>query len=204
MYAIRVGRIGYARVSTKDQELGLQIDALTRDGCEHVYTDHASGSLATRPGLDEAMGRLQSGDVLVVWRLDRLGRSLQHLVATVKELGDREVGFRSLTESIDTTNGAGKFMFHVFAALAEFERDIIIERTNAGLAAARARGRTGGRPVALTAEQVREAHRMIDGGTSAAEVARMFKVSRASLYRAFQREEGRVGGLVHPPAAHHA
>jgi DNA invertase Pin-like site-specific DNA recombinase len=186
-----MGKLGYARVSTKDQDLALQIDALTGDGVarEDIYTDQASGSLATRPGLDEAIGRLEAGDVLVVWKLDRLGRSLQHLVATVKELGDRGIGFRSLTESIDTTNGAGKFMFHVFAALAEFERDIIIERTNAGLAAARAHGRAGGRPPALTARQTAEARRMVDDGVAVAEVARILRVSRASVYRAFSRAE---------------
>jgi len=183
-------KLGYARVSTREQELGLQLDALTRDGvaADDIYTDQASGSLATRPGLDAVTARLADGDVLVVWKLDRLGRSLQHLVTAVKELGDRGVGFRSLTESIDTTNGAGRFMFHVFAALAEFERDIIIERTNAGLATARAQGRRGGRPPALTEQATTEAHRMIDAGTSVAETARILRVSRASIYRAFNRE----------------
>ena len=138
--------IGYARVSTNDQNLDLQRDALEAAGCERLFTDTASGAKAERPGLKEALKECRKGDILVVWKLDRLGRSLPHLVETVRDLMAREVGFKSLQESIDTTTSAGKLIFHIFASLAEFERDLIRERTNAGLSAARARGRKGGRP----------------------------------------------------------
>src|ERR671926_1954198 len=138
--------IGYARVSTHDQTLDLQLDALKKAGCEKFYTDTASGGKAEREGLDEALNYAREGDVLVVWRLDRLGRSLRHLIETITLLNGRKVGFRSLTENIDTTTSGGKLVFHIFGALAEFERDIIRERTNAGLTAARARGKIGGRP----------------------------------------------------------
>jgi DNA invertase Pin-like site-specific DNA recombinase len=138
--------IGYARVSTNDQTLALQQDALTNAGCERIFTDTASGSIADRQGLEEAISQLRPGDALVVWRLDRLGRSLRHLVETITALHVKGIGFKSLTEQIDTTTSGGKLIFHIFGALAEFERDIIRERTQAGLAAARARGRQGGRP----------------------------------------------------------
>src|SRR3954470_19191286 len=138
--------IGYARVSTTDQTLALQQDALTAAGCDQLFTDTASGSLTDRPGLTEALSHLRTGDTLVVWRLDRLGRSLPHLIETVSALSARGVGFRSLQEQIDTTTSGGKLVFHVFGALAEFERDVIRERTNAGLQAARARGVPFGRP----------------------------------------------------------
>src|ERR671916_896229 len=142
-------RTGYARVSTDDQTLNLQLDALKAAGCAQIFTDRVSGAKAERPGLANALGHLRDGDTLVVWRLDRLGRSLPHLIETVTALADRGVGFKSLTESIDTTNTGGRLIFHIFGALAEFERDLIRERTQAGLKAARARGRKGGRkPVA--------------------------------------------------------
>src|SRR5215217_3940956 len=136
--------IGYARVSTLDQTLALQQDALTASGCQELYTDTVSGSVTDRPGLSQALSHLRLGDTLVVWRLDRLGRSLPHLIETVRQLQERGVGFRSLQEQIDTTTSGGKLVFHVFGALAEFERDLIRERTHAGLAAARARGRLFG------------------------------------------------------------
>src|SRR3954470_3634818 len=129
--------IGYARVSTDDQNLDLQRDALTKAGCEQIYTDRVSGTKATRKGLKEALSHLRAGDTLVVWRLDRLGRSLRHLIDTITELGDRGVGFKSLQENIDTTTSGGKLVFHIFGSMAEFERDIIKERTNAGLESAR-------------------------------------------------------------------
>lgn len=138
--------IGYARVSTQDQTLDLQTDALKRAGCEKIFTDMASGAKSERPGLQEAMNHLRAGDMLVVWRLDRLGRSLKHLIATVTNLSDHGIGFKSLQENMDTTTSGGKLVFHIFGALAEFEREVIKERTNAGLRAARARGRFGGRP----------------------------------------------------------
>src|ERR1700736_1608001 len=140
--------IGYARVSTADQNLDLQRDALKKAGSKRVFSDQMSGARADRPGLAEALSHARQGDALVVWRLDRLGRSLPNLIEVVAELERRGVGFKSLTESIDTTTTGGKLIFHIFGALAEFERNLIRERTNAGLAAARARGRVGGRPKA--------------------------------------------------------
>src|SRR5437764_6988199 len=154
-------RIGYARVSTLDQNLDLQEDALKAAGCEKIYTDKAGGTRAERPGLERALADLRPGDQLVVWKLDRLGRSLKHLIETVNDLRDRGVGFQSVQEAIDTTTSGGKLIFHVFGALAEFERDLIRERTRAGLQAARARGRQGGRPRSLdetTRAQARSLH----------------------------------------------
>src|SRR3954452_21699633 len=133
--------VGYARVSTQDQILALQQDALDKAGCERIFTDTASGAKAERKGLDEALAYVRAGDTLVVWKLDRLGRSIRHLIDVIKALQERGIGFVSLTEQIDSTTSGGKLVFHVFAALAEFERDIIRERTQAGLSAARARGR---------------------------------------------------------------
>ena len=150
--------IGYARVSTADQTLALQRDALEKAGCERIFTDTASGARTERIGLDEAIDHLREGDTLVVWRLDRLGRSLKHLIETITSLNNRKIGFKSITESIDTTTSGGKLIFHIFGALAEFERDIIRERTQAGLTAARARGRKGGRPRVLTPKKVQMAH----------------------------------------------
>src|SRR5256884_1068439 len=142
--------IGYARVSTSDQTLNLQKDALEKIGCTKIFTDIISGSTTERKGLDDTLAYVREGDTLVVWRLDRLGRSLKHLIETITELNNRKIGFKSLTENIDTTTSGGKLIFHIFGALAEFERDIIRERTLAGLQAARARGRKGGRPKAKT------------------------------------------------------
>src|SRR5829696_3337023 len=138
--------VGYARVSTFDQNLDLQKDALKRAGCEKIFTDTMSGAKAERPGLVQALTFTRTGDVLVVWKLDRLGRSLKNLIDVVTKLETLGIGFRSITESIDTTTSGGKLIFHIFGALAEFERDLIRERTQAGLTAARARGRKGGRP----------------------------------------------------------
>ena len=146
--------LGYARVSTGDQSPDLQLDALRAAGCYRVFVDTASGALAARPELGKVLDQLRPGDTLIVWRLDRLGRSLRHLADTVTGLAERDVGFRSLQEAIDTTTPGGKLVFHVFASLAEFERDLIRERTQAGLAAARARGRNGGRPPVLDPGQV--------------------------------------------------
>ena len=182
--------IGYARVSTGEQTLDLQGDALTAAGCESIYTDVISGTKETRPGLDEALSYIRKGDTLVVWRLDRLGRSLKHLIETVTELQGRGVGFRSLTEQIDTTTSGGKLIFHVFGALAEFERDLIQERTHAGLRAARARGRTGGRPKKLADPKTMALARRLydDGNTDVATICRTLGVSRATLYRALGRD----------------
>jgi DNA invertase Pin-like site-specific DNA recombinase len=180
--------IGYARVSTGEQTLDLQLDALAQAGCDKVFTETASGAKSDRPLLQEAIAYARSGDTIVVWRLDRLGRSLQHLIATVSDLRDRGVGFRSLTEQIDTTTSGGKLIFHVFGALAEFERDLIQERTHAGLAAARVRGRTGGRPPKLRdPKQLALARRLYaDEETDVATICRTLGISRATLYRALK------------------
>jgi DNA invertase Pin-like site-specific DNA recombinase len=176
--------VGYARVSTLEQTLALQQDALTEAGCERLFTDTASGSRTDRPGLDEALDFLRPGDTLVVWQLDRLGRSLRHLIDTISLLQKRGIGFRSLQEQIDTTTSRGKLVFHVFGALAEFERDLIRERTQAGLLAARARGRLGGRPKALDPRTVQIAQALYHDKTNAiADICRTLRISRATLYR---------------------
>ncbi len=179
--------VGYARVSTQDQTIDLQRDALDKAGCERVFTDTVSGSKAERPGLEQALHFLRPGDTLVVWRLDRLGRSLQHLIETVSTLQARGIGFRSVTESIDTTSSGGKLIFHVFGALAEFERELIRERTQAGLAAARARGRKGGRPRALDPRKVAMARALhADKSNSIEDICKTLRVSRSTLYRYLQ------------------
>lgn len=175
--------LGYARVSTSEQDVRGQHDELEVAGCRRVWTDVASGALATRPQLAALLDYAKSGDTIVVCRLDRLGRSLRHLVATVTELGERGVGVRSLHEQLATDTAAGRLAFHVFGALAEFERDLIRERTQAGLAAARARGRRGGRPTAMTAERLRAAQRMQDDGETVTTIAEVLGVSRATIYR---------------------
>jgi DNA invertase Pin-like site-specific DNA recombinase len=187
--------IGYARVSTQEQTLNLQKDALQKAGCTKIFTDTASGAKTERIGLDEALNYVRKGDTLVVWRLDRLGRSLPHLIATMTNLEERGIGFKSLTENIDTTTSGGKLIFHIFGALAEFERNLIRERTQAGLTAARARGRKGGRPKALTVKQVGIAQDLYEKRHPIAEICRTLKISRATLYRAIQAEaRGRQPG----------
>src|SRR5829696_137569 len=182
--------IGYARVSTGEQTLDLQRDALAKAGCDKVFEETASGAKADRLLLNEALAYARAGDTLVVWRLDRLGRSLPHLIETVADLAARGIGFKSLTEQIDTTTPGGKLVFHVFGALAEFERDLTRERTHAGLAAARARGRTGGRPKKLSdPKQLALARRLYqDGQTDVATICRTLGISRATLYRYLERE----------------
>ncbi|HEY0778390.1 MAG TPA: recombinase family protein [Gemmatirosa sp.] len=176
--------VGYARVSTAEQSLTLQQDALEKAGCGRLYTDVASGALDARPGLADALDYVREGDTLVVWRLDRLGRSLRQLIEQITALEARKVGFRSLTESMDTTTSGGRLIFHVFGALAEFERAVIRERTLAGLASARARGRLGGRPRAMTAAQVDMARTLLaDRARPIADVCTALHVSRATLYR---------------------
>jgi DNA invertase Pin-like site-specific DNA recombinase len=184
--------IGYARVSTGEQTLDLQLDALKSAGCGTVYQETASGAKADRPVLEEVLTYLRNGDTLVVWRLDRLGRSLRHLIEVVAVLAERGIGFKSLTEQIDTTTPGGKLIFHVFGALAEFERDLIRERTQAGLAAARARGRLGGRPKKLTdAKQLELARALYDGGqTNIATICATLGISRATLYRYLKNRDG--------------
>src|SRR5512144_1899309 len=173
--------VGYAGVSTLEQTLALQQDALTKAGCERIFTDTASGSRTDRAGLDQSLAFLRDGeDTLVVWRLDRLGRSLRHLIDTIGALQERVIGFKSLQEQIDTTTSGGKLVFHVFGALAEFERDLIRERTRAGLEAARARGRSGGRPSVMTVEKLRVARELYDAREhTTAQIAAVLGVSRA-------------------------
>ena len=176
-------KIGYARVSTDDQDLSLQLDALKEAGCGKIYRDKASGAKAQRPGLQESLAYLREGDTLVVWRLDRLGRSLKHLIETVQLLEERGVGFQSLQEAIDTTTSGGKLIFHIFGALAEFERNLIRERTNAGLKAARARGRKGGRPRALDEKKQALLYQLYDEKKySVKQICEMVGVSKSTLY----------------------
>jgi DNA invertase Pin-like site-specific DNA recombinase len=184
--------IGYARVSSNGQELKLQLDALTQAGCAKadIFTDKVSGAKSARPGLDRCLGQLKPGDVLVVWRLDRLGRSMRHLIDLVEELRERGVGFKSLCDGvIDTTTASGELVFHIFTALAQFERRLIQERTNAGLAAARARGRKGGRkPMPVDDPRVQMAKKLhADKSLSAPDICRTLRISRPTLYRYLTR-----------------
>ena len=176
--------IGYARVSTEDQNLDLQFDALKEAGCKKIFQDKISGVKEDRDGLLQVLEIVRPGDTLVVWKLDRLGRSLQHLISVVDELKGKDVYFRSLKENLDTSSSTGKLIFHIFGALAEFERDIIRERTMAGLAAARARGRVGGRPKIMDAGKVKLARTlMADNSRCVREICEILGVSKATLYR---------------------
>ena len=175
--------IGYARVSTEDQSLNLQIDALEKAGCEQVYSDKLSGTKAHRPGLADALWCLRKGDVLVIWKLDRLGRSVKKLIDMVEELAERGIQFHSLTDGIDTTTPAGRFFFHVMASLAQMERELITERTKAGLEAARQRGRVVGRKRSMTPSKVQSAKQLLDSGMAPREVAQNLGVSVPTLYR---------------------
>ena len=191
--------LGYARVSTLEQNADLQADALTAAGCWRVFTDHVSGAKAERPELDRVLEQLRDGDTPVVWRLDRLGRSLRHLIDVVADLSARGAGFRSVTESIDTTTSGGRPIFHVFGALAEFERDLIRERTLAGLQAARRRGRAGGRPALMTKDKTTTAQRMYDQQELTVEqIARALGVSRSTIYRALN-STGSIAGRRERP-----
>jgi DNA invertase Pin-like site-specific DNA recombinase len=179
--------IGYARVSTNEQNLNLQLDALKKEGVtpEHIFTDKVTGTKADRPGLENALSHLRTGDTLVVWRLDRLARSLSHLIELVNRLAGEGIAFKSLTERIDTASATGKLVFHVFGALAEFERNLIKERTVAGLSAAGARGRLGGRPK-LNPKSGKVVHARLlyaDKSNSIAEICKTLNISRATLYR---------------------
>lgn len=178
--------IGYARVSTAEQDTALQTDALRKAGCEKIFEDSISGAKADRPGLAAALGYLREGDVLVVWRLDRLGRSLPHLIETIGALDAYGIGFLSLTESIDTTTSGGRLIFHVFGALGQFERDLIRERTKAGLTAAAARGRKGGRKPVVTTEKLQRAREHIANGLNVREAAARLKIGKTALYAALQ------------------
>jgi DNA invertase Pin-like site-specific DNA recombinase len=180
--------IEYARVSTQDQNPEFQVDALEKAGCEQIFQEKFTGKLRERPELSQCLRTLRKGDILVVWKLDRLARSLKDLVEIVQELQDREIGFRSLTESIDTTSSGGRLVFHILGALAEFEHDLIRERTIAGLQAARARGRKGGRKPAMSDADVKKAAAMLlDPNITKKEVAEHFAVSRTTLNASLQR-----------------
>lgn len=179
--------IGYARTSTSDQTPALQLDALAAAGCVRVFEETASGAIDERPELERMLDHLREGDEVIVWRLDRLGRSLRHLIAVVGEFESRGIAFRSLTEGIDTSTAGGKLVFHVFGALAEFERELIRERTRAGLAAARARGRNGGRPRKLSPEAVKIAKSMYEEKQhTLTTIASTLGCSRATVYRALK------------------
>lgn len=176
--------LGYARVSTDQQDHALQLDALAKAGCDRVFTETASGTKTDRAELAKLMEQARAGDTIVVWRLDRLGRSLKHLIEISDQLQARGIGLRSLTESIDTSTPAGRFLFSLLGALAAMEREVLVERTKAGLAAAAARGRRGGRPPALDDAKIRAAKAMLAGGTmSAGEVAKQLGVAPSTLYR---------------------
>jgi DNA invertase Pin-like site-specific DNA recombinase len=197
-------RVGYARVSTKDQSLDLQIDALKKAKCDEIFTEVASGSKTARPALDDLLSRLRSGDVLVIWKLDRLGRSLKHLVTLTNELIDRRIGLISLNDPIDTTTAQGRLVFNIFASLAEFERDLIRERTQAGLEAARARGRKGGRPRGLSpqAEATAMAAETLyqEGQLNIQEICDQLGISRPTLYVYLRHRGVKPGSRSKPDA----
>lgn len=182
-------KIGYARVSTGDQNLDLQVDALEKEGCNIIFKDEGySGALTFRPGLEKALQKLTEGDILVVWRLDRLGRSLKQLIDVINTLGNREVSFKSLNESIDTTNAGGEFIFHIMGALAQFERRLLSERTKAGLEAAKKRGKKLGRPFTLNEQQINHAREMTSSGKiTISEMSEILGVHRSTLHRTFKR-----------------
>ena len=177
-------KIGYARKSTGDQKLDLQIDALKAAGCDEICTDSISGTIDNRPGLKKALDSLVSGDELVVWRLDRLARSLNHLISLVNDLDAKGIHFRSLNENIETSTSTGRLVFHIFAALGQFERELIVERTKAGLEAARKKGRVGGRPSVVNNEIIEAARALAEKeNLSKGEISKLLGISRATLYR---------------------
>jgi len=189
-------RIGYARVSTSDQNIEMQLQALSAAGCDDIFTDQGlSGSLRSRPGLEQSLRRLQPGDTLVIWRLDRLGRSLSNLIEVVARLGRDKIGLYSITEAINTASAGGILIFHIMGALAEFERALISERTKAGMSAAKARGSPIGRPIKMAPEQIMQAIQAIESeGMTVTAAAKAFAVSRATLYRALYRAEASAHG----------
>lgn len=176
-------KVGYARVSTHEQSISLQRDALKNTGCKKIYRDKVSGIKDERPGLQKAIKYLRKGDTLIVWRLDRLGRSLKHLIETVSYLEDRGIGFQSLQESINTTTSGGRLIFHIFGALAEFENNLIRERTRAGLISARSRGRKGGRPRKLDEKKAELLKKLYDEKNhSIKEIAQIMSISKSTIY----------------------
>ncbi len=196
-------KVGYARVSTAQQSPQLQIDALQSAGCQKIYQEIASGAKAQRPQLEQMLAQLRSGDVLVVWKLDRLGRSLTHLVQLVNQLLEQDVGLQSLNDPIDTTSAQGRLMFNIFASLAEFERELIGERTQAGLKSARARGRSGGRPkglseqAKLTAAAAESLYQ--EGKLSVRQISRQLDISTATLYSYLRHRGVKIGGKIGGP-----
>lgn len=183
-----MNKIGYARVSTEEQILDLQLDALRDAGCGSIFSDRGvCGASPTRDGLDDALEAMDEGDILVVWKLDRLGRSISFLIDLIETLRARGCGFQSLSDGIDTTTSSGKLVFHIMAALAEFERSLIIERTKAGMASAKRRGKHVGRPRALTGQQIRHAKQLIEAGDETlASAASLFGVGKSTLWRALR------------------
>ena len=175
--------IGYARVSTREQNIDLQKEALTKAGCRKIYEDQATGAHAARPGLDQAIEQLRENDTLVVWKLDRLGRNMKGLISLVSDLSKHNINFRSLTDQIDTSTPSGRFFFHVMASLAQMERELIIERTKAGLDAAKRKGRLGGRRRIMTDSKIESARHLLSQGMSAKEVSESLSVSIPTLYR---------------------
>ncbi len=189
MENIKPFKIGYARVSTYDQNLDLQMDALKKAGCDKIFKDKTSGAKTERIGLNNALEHLRQGDVLVVWKLDRLGRSLKHLLEIINSLHDKGIGFLSLNENIDTTSSTGKLIFHIFASLSEFERDIIRERTKAGLKSARARGRLGGRPKKMDKEKMIIAKALMKDNTiPVKEICKKLGIGKTTLYKYLKKE----------------
>lgn len=196
-------KIGYARVSTGLQNLNLQEDRLNAYGCEKIFSDHISGSKSKRPGLDKAIEFARSGDTIVVWRLDRLGRNMEDLITLVNELNERGVSFHSLEENItmDKSSSTGQLLFHLFAAFAEFERNLILERSSAGRIAARARGRYGGRPEKLSKQDLNLLKTLYDNGTPIKTIAEQWQVSRTTIYRYLnkleEKEDEKQGEIPH-------
>ncbi|WP_334472387.1 recombinase family protein [Arsenophonus sp. PmNCSU2021_1] len=180
-----MAKIGYMRVSKNDQNTDLQQKSLICSNCEQIFEDKISGKTDQRPGLKRALNSLKTGDTLVVWKLDRLGRSIKHLIGLISELEDKGIHFHSLTDAIDTSTSAGRFFFHVMSALAQMERELIVERTKAGLAAARSRGRIGGRPCSLSSAQQEQAKKLLESGNSRKQLALLYGVSLASIYKYF-------------------
>lgn len=190
-------KFGYARISTHEQNADMQIDQLQQAGCDEIFCDTASGTKTIRPALEQLLGKIRSGDVIVIWKLDRLGRSLRHLIELVNQLMEKNVGLKSLQDPVDTTSAQGRLIFNLFASLAEFERDLIVERTQAGLAAARARGRTGGRPQGLTNAAQRKAIAAealyTRGDLSVNAIAENLGISKVTLYRYLKYRGVQVG-----------
>jgi DNA invertase Pin-like site-specific DNA recombinase len=191
--------IGYARVSTREQKIGLQLDALKEYGCERIFTDCASGAKSSRPGFDDLKSHLREGDIIVIWKLDRLGRSLRHLVDCIADFNERGIGLVSLNDPVDTTTPQGRLVFNIFASLAEFERELIRERTLAGLAAARARGRKGGRRPGMSDEakhKARLAESLYKDGIPVSQICKDLRMSKSTLYVYLRHRGVEIGKAI--------